>query len=134
MVVTPVATATVHNVAAGSAAVAAVNVMVAVEAPEFETAAVKLVVPHPSVVGTAGDDSTNSGRTIVSSSPVEISAFSWKINTNDDAVEMPTSVSRTVLNVMAGVLSWVDDCMETVAMSVDPECLICIVRDTSFNP
>jgi hypothetical protein len=76
VVVTPVATVTVHNVAAGSAAVAAVNRMVAVKAPEFETAAVKLVVPHPSVVGTAGDDITNSGRTIVSSSPVEISAFS----------------------------------------------------------
>ena len=45
---------TVHSVLAFSVAVAAISATVAVEVPEFDTAAVKVVVPQPKVYGAEG--------------------------------------------------------------------------------
>ena len=66
LVVTPVATVTVHCSYAFSVALAAVNVSVAVAVAELDSAAVNVVDPHPPLVdGVASPASPNVGSTNV---------------------------------------------------------------------
>jgi hypothetical protein len=79
-VVTPVAIATAHRVPAASVDVAAVSVNVAVAVPDWLAAIVNVVVPHPEVVGVAGEDSAKSGNTIATLSAMASGALKAKMN------------------------------------------------------
>jgi hypothetical protein len=78
---TPLATTMVHCVSTTRSSPATVNVRVAPAAPEFEPAAVKVVVPQPTTEGVAGDAAiVNVGKMSAMVSPAVRGIFKEKIN------------------------------------------------------
>jgi hypothetical protein len=128
LVVTPVATVTVHSVPAGSVAVAAVNVNVAVAAPVLAAATAKVVLPHPLVVGVERDEKANVGRTIAILSLTRRFAFNEKAT--DMAVGLETTgleIDRT-LPITVGLLTAGDSIIAVVGTSVASAKTAAIVR------
>jgi len=120
LVVTPVATVTVHSDPAASVAVFAVRVRVASAVPEFVAAAVNAVLPHPAdMVGTDGDVSVNVGSTRAMVSVVCSSgALSSNVYEIDVAVDVTGFATCKALADIAGTTVTVDVAIFTAAMSV----------------
>jgi hypothetical protein len=88
----PVATVTEHLAPAGKTAVLAVKVKVAVEVPELEAAAVKVVL-QPDLDGVPNEASAKVGSTSAMVSSTERGTFNWKVNAADVSVLLSAVVN-----------------------------------------
>jgi hypothetical protein len=98
LVVTPVAIVTVHCLYALSTAVATVSVMVAVAVPEFDLAAVNVVLPHPLADGVASVPNVKVGNTSTILSLTAKTAFSVA-NVNEICV-VPDVTGFAIVNAL----------------------------------
>ena len=113
LVVTPVATVTVHSAPAASVAVLDVSVSVAVAVPELVAATVKAVVPHPAdMLGVASVPMVNVGSTSAMESAGLLLCTNGALSSNvyDTAVGKCSSgrATITVLVASAGTTVAVD--------------------------
>ena len=120
LVVTPVATVTVHSDPAASVGVpdAAVRVSVAVAVAEPDTADVNVVLPHPlDVLGTAGEAMVNVGSTKAMLSAAARGVFTSNVYEMDDADHVAASAIASTLVARAGATVAVDFVTFTAAIS-----------------
>jgi hypothetical protein len=110
LVVTPVAIVTVHCVPDANEFVATVSVMVAVAVPEFDLAAVNVVLPHPLADGVASVPNVKVGNTSTILSLTATGALVAKVNATDDVPDVTgfTIVSTLCLNAGVGATTAVD--------------------------
>ena len=135
LVVIPVEITTTHRVPAGSVAVAAVNISVAVDVPDPADEATNVVWPQTYCVSPKEGSSPNvkSGST----SDTLSAAFSGAVNSKANEIEDSTNVTGhnidKLLYVSAGVAILVDDEMPTAAMLDDSDVSITwTVREARF--
>ena len=120
LVVTPLATVTVHSEPTASVAVAAVSVSVAVDVAEFDAVAVNVVALHPAdVLTTPGDAMVNVGSTSAMLSLLVCTrgAFSSKVYDIDVGNHVLSRAITSRLVVRAGATVAVDFVSFTAAMS-----------------
>lgn len=106
--VTPLARVMAQWVAAGIVAVSAVSVMAAAAVPELAIAAVKSVVPQPTVVMPEIEVRVKSGNTNVMVSDASRGALSSNSSAIEDASDTIGLETRIILVVTAGDMIAVD--------------------------
>ena len=134
LVVTPVATVTVHSDAADSVAVAAVSVSVAPAAPELDPAAVNVVLPHPDDVLISEGDATivNVGSTRAMVSAASKGPFNSNRYDTDVAEEVCGVVIVRLLVASAGANVCVEVAIASALMSDTAANVTATVRPARF--
>ena len=132
LVVTPVATVTMHSVFASSVAVAAVSVIAAVAVAEFATVDVNVVVPHPLVVGVDVVASVNVGSVSTMVSLAFTGAFDTNRNDNEDAANVTGFAIVSTLVLSTGASTAVDVVIATADTSVTPARVTATLRVFRF--
>ena len=131
---TPAGIVTVHCVAAGRSSPPTVRVREASDAPVSAPAALKVVVPHPSVVGESGVVAMlNVGRTKTSSSAAVRGAFNENMN-EADPVPVVTGLDMSYeLDWNEGATS-AGDVMMAPDGSAPPARVLLTARDAKLAP
>jgi len=133
LVVTPVATDTVHSDPAASWLVAAVSVSVAVAVPEAVAATVNVVVPHPlDAAGVASVPIVNNGKRNAIASVLSRGAFNSNVYDNDDSDHIDESAIVTMLVLNAGAATAVDVVIAVAPMFVTDANVTAAVRVFRF--
>ena len=132
LVVTPLASVTVHAVALAIVALPAVNVNVAVDVPDPVPAAVNVVVPHPAFVTVSPLPNVNVGTTTATLSPTATTAFAVKLyDTALTALNTACAID-SVLTLSATATSAGDVVIVVAAMLLDPASVNATVRVAMF--
>jgi hypothetical protein len=108
LVATPLMILTVHCVFASRGAVAAVSVIVAVAEAELAAATVKVVVPHPEVVGVDNPLRVKYGTTITKVSDTAIRAFALNMYETVVAIDVVGDATNNVLTDNSGTTNAVE--------------------------